>query len=221
LVAKVLLLIESTNKCGVFISMLFKMNFCFIFVVKKCNMIYLIRHAESVGNAGGRTASPSDNPLTEKGIRQSVELLKRLPEKPDLIVVSPYIRARQTARPLIEKYPDVPVEVWNVQEYTYLDVERCKNTTKAERIVIAGEYIARNDPDYIHGRGAESFNQMLQRVDEMFDRLKNMDNGKRVILFTHRQFMRAALARKNGNTVTFDDVFDGIDVDNTEIIELQ
>ena len=183
-------------------------------------MTYLIRHAESEGNAGGKTIIVKEIPLSEKGIRQSIDLLQRIPEKPDLIVVSPYLRTQQTALPLMKMYPDVPVEIWNVHEFTYLDADRCDGTTQAERKIIVEEYLAKNDPYFIHGRGAESFNQLLQRVDNMFDKLKKIDATQFVVIFTHEQFIRAALARKNKNTVTFDDIFNGKIINNTYIIDL-
>ena len=183
-------------------------------------MIYLIRHAESVSNAGLATDKVHEIPLTEKGIQQSIDLLERIPEKPDLIVVSPYLRAQQTAMPLIEKYPDVPVEIWDVQEFTYLDEHRCAGTTPDERLEIRKEYFAHNDPDFIHGKGAESFNQMLKRVDEMFVKLRKIEPHKFVVIFTHGQFIRTVLARKNKVNVTIDDTFTGNIINNTDIYEL-
>jgi broad specificity phosphatase PhoE len=184
-------------------------------------MIYLIRHAESVGNIGGRTADVKEIPLSEKGIRQSIDLIRRIPEKPDLIVVSPYLRTQQTAGPLIKMYPDVPVEIWDVHEFTYLDSDRCYGTTQAERKIIGEEYIAQNNPDFIHGKGAESFNQLLHRVDNMFDKLKKIDATKFVIVFTHERFICAALARKERIKVTFDDVFAKKSINNTDIIKFE
>jgi len=185
-------------------------------------MIYLIRHAESESNAGGKTANAKDIPLTEKGVQQSLDLVQKIPKKPDLIVVSPYPRTQQTAAPLIEKFPTVSVEIWNVHEFTYLDADRCNGTTITERKVIAEEYLAQNDPDLVHGNGAESFNQMLQRVDELLERLKKIDSSKFVVIFTHALFMRAILARIERKSVTFDDVFGDstIIINNTDIIEL-
>ena len=183
-------------------------------------MIYLIRHAESVSNAGGRTVNDKENPLTEKGVQQSIDLLQQISEKPDLIVVSPYFRAQQTARPLIEKNPDVAVEIWDVQEFTYLDADRCNGTTHDERLLMHSEYRAQNDPNLIHGRGAESFNQLLQRVDTMFDKLKDVYKNKFVVVFTHGHFIRAALARKNKQLVTFDDIFEGKTINNIDIIKI-
>ena len=87
--------------------------------------VYLIRHAESVSNAGERTASHGGAELSSEGRRQAEALTARIGFCPDLIVVSPFVRTRQTAEPLRQKYPDVPVEEWPVQEFSFLDADRC------------------------------------------------------------------------------------------------
>ena len=121
--------------------------------------VYLIRHAESVSNAGERTASHGGAELSSEGRRQAEAA--RIGFRPDLIVVSPFVRSRQTAEPLRQKYPDVPVEEWPVQEFSFLDADRCADTTQEERRPLAEAYFARNDPDYVDGKDAESFNQLL------------------------------------------------------------
>jgi broad specificity phosphatase PhoE len=87
--------------------------------------ILLIRHAESAANAGLATVSPDSIPLTEKGIEQARLLANFLADAPALIVVSPFLRARQTAAPLIERFLNAEVENWEVQEFTYLSKTRC------------------------------------------------------------------------------------------------
>lgn len=49
--------------------------------------------------------------------------------EPDLIVVSPEPRAKQTAEPFIARFPGVEVETWPIQEFTYLSPARCVGTT--------------------------------------------------------------------------------------------
>jgi broad specificity phosphatase PhoE len=71
-----------------------------------------IRHGHSTANAG----VPSDDlaliELTELGRRQAADIAAAWTECPTLIVISPYIRTRQTAEPTIERFPGVPVEIW-------------------------------------------------------------------------------------------------------------
>ena len=185
-------------------------------------MIYLIRHAESIGNAGAVTTDINYNPLSEKGEQQAVDFAKTIKQRPDLIIMSPYIRTQQTAKPTIDKFFGVATEIWPIQEFTYLDRNKCFNTTQAERAIIAKEYKDRNDPDYIDGDGAESFNQMIDRVDNMLEKLRKIDKDKFVLVFCHGQFMKAALMRLNNAEMLPNVLFDNMpNIENTEVIKLE
>ena len=72
--------------------------------------IILVRHGQSVTNAGGRAADQVSNPLTELGRAQAREFAERLDCKPTLFVTSPFLRAQQTSEPLRQRFPNVPVE---------------------------------------------------------------------------------------------------------------
>lgn len=58
-------------------------------------MVYLIRHMQSEANL--RRIWGGDYPLTEKGINDAEELKNKINLQPDLLVVSPLVRAQQTA----------------------------------------------------------------------------------------------------------------------------
>src|SRR5438270_13987087 len=83
--------------------------------------IILVRHGQSVTNAGGRAADQVSNLLTELGRAQALGFSERLTCKPALIVVSPFLRAQQTAEPLRRRFPDVPVEECPIQEVSFLN----------------------------------------------------------------------------------------------------
>jgi broad specificity phosphatase PhoE len=78
-------------------------------------IILLIRHAESGANAGLATASLDSMPLTEKGTEQAQLLDRYLTDTTALKVVSPFLRAGQTAAPLIERFSSAEVENWEVE----------------------------------------------------------------------------------------------------------
>ena len=64
-------------------------------------IVFLIRHGESQSNAGLPTTSPNNVALTPQGRQQArhvADFLKFYPSL-DLIVTSPYLRAKQTAEP--------------------------------------------------------------------------------------------------------------------------
>jgi broad specificity phosphatase PhoE len=95
--------------------------------------VLIVRHAQSAANAGGRTSDPAAIPITGLGRSQAQCVRNLVPVPPDVIVVSSYIRTVQTAEPLTSRFPNVSVQEWPVQEFTYLDPALCASTTYSER----------------------------------------------------------------------------------------
>lgn len=62
--------------------------------------IYLIRHAQSLGNVNGKTESHASIPLTEFGHEQAQKLVDVLPPAKQ-IFISPFLRTRLTAEPIL------------------------------------------------------------------------------------------------------------------------
>lgn len=154
--------------------------------------VWLIRHAESTANAGAATFSPESVPLTDKGLAQAEFFAAQIETPPNLIVVSPFLRSQQTAAPLRQRYPDVPVEEWPIQEFTYLSPGRCRNTTFEDRRPLVAEYWARNDANFCDGPGAESFADLLGRGLAAIERIKQAEQ-KFITIFSHGQFLRAVI----------------------------
>jgi 2,3-bisphosphoglycerate-dependent phosphoglycerate mutase len=152
--------------------------------------IWLIRHGESTSNAGEATKDASSIPLTDRGWQQARETACKFAIAPDLIVVSPYLRARQTAAPTAELFPDVPIEIWQVQEFTYLSPVRCANTTVEQRRPLVDAYWHTSDPRLVDGPGAESFSQMLDRVQAAARRIETL-SASNIAIFTHGHIMQA------------------------------
>lgn len=163
------------------------------------SIAWLVRHAESQANAGGRTTDPAQIELTPRGQKQAQCLASIVMHPPDLVVTSPYQRTQQTAGPLIERFPTVRQVEWPVQEFTYLAPQRCQNTTIQDRQPLVAEYWERSDPYYVDGAGAESFADLLQRVELLAASLKAAEN-EFVVVFSHGQFIRTLLWRElSGN----------------------
>lgn len=154
--------------------------------------ITLIRHAESLANAGLPTLAPAGIALTENGRRQAADFAAVLTEAPDLIVCSPFERARATARFSAQRFVQVPVQEWPVEEFTYLDPSRFIGTTQAQRKPQADAYWQRADAAFIDGPGAESFAHLIARAERMLQRLSTLD-ADHVLVFSHGQFIRAVL----------------------------
>jgi len=153
--------------------------------------VVLVRHGQSVANAGGKTSDHDTNPLTDLGRAQAKDSADRLPCSPTLIVVSPFLRAQQTAEPLRRRFPDVPVEEWPIQEFTFLAPARHKDSTEDDRQPQVLDYWQRKDPAFVDGPGAESFEQFLDRARETIRRLVKTNTGGCIVIVTHGFFMQA------------------------------
>ena len=151
--------------------------------------IWFIRHGESVANAGARTNEASGYALTELGFRQAEQVAIALPHGPELIVHSPYARARLTALPSIQRFGDVAVEEWPVHEVQYLDPAKCVGTTQEERRAMSLEYWERCDPDHAEPN-AESFTVFIERVRQAIRGLSQR-RERQIFVYGHGQFMSA------------------------------
>ncbi|NIJ35322.1 histidine phosphatase family protein [Sphingomonas oligoaromativorans] len=153
-----------------------------------------IRHGQSTGNAGQPSSDLALIELTELGWQQAHTVAADWTEAPSLIVTSPYLRTQQTAQPTIARFPDVPVEVWPIEEFTYLQPARWNGTTSAERMPHLERYWAEADPHYWDGEGAESFATLLRRAEAALTRLAALPGDTLAYVFGHGQFIQAARA---------------------------
>ena len=155
--------------------------------------IWFIRHGQSQANAGQKTSDSSGIELSSLGRKQAELVADHFSKAPDLIVSSPYARARQTSECLTRRFPKVPFETWPVQEFTYLAHERCENTTETERVPLAHEYWERYDPHYVDGEAVESYAGFMARVEETWTRLTSDHRDKWVVVFSHAHFIKASI----------------------------
>jgi broad specificity phosphatase PhoE len=153
-----------------------------------------VRHGQSTGNAGMPCHDLATIELTEKGWNQARQVATDWVETPSLIVTSPFLRTQQTAAPTIEHFPDVPVEVWPIEEFTYLQPSRWNGTLAADRAPHLVRYWGEADPAYCDGEGAESFGTLLRRAEAALERLAALPSPGPVYVFSHGQFIQAARA---------------------------
>jgi len=152
--------------------------------------VWFIRHGESISNANLPTKHPELSELTAKGHEEAQQIARAFREKPDLIVVSPYVRAKQTAVPTITHFSPISVAEWPVFEFTYLHPERYNGTRGIERGPVARAYWERNDPfEKEMGKG-ESFAELMARVRALIDRL-HQHPAQFIAVFSHGLFLRA------------------------------
>jgi 2,3-bisphosphoglycerate-dependent phosphoglycerate mutase len=190
--------------------------------------IWLIRHGESEANAGLPTGDPFNVNLTKKGDRQAQRIAIALTQKPSLIVTSPYLRTKQTAKPTCDRFPSTAQVQWQVQEFTYLAPSRYQNTTISDRRPKVIEYWQKCDPLYIDGEEAESFANLIDRVRVFRDNIFQL-NEPFAVVFSHGMFMRAVLWFLLANpqeicpkTMKYFDIFkQALEVPNAAIVKLK
>lgn len=152
--------------------------------------VTLIRHGESAANAGGATLDHASIPLTAKGVEQAYLVAHSFNHAPELIVASPFSRARSTAMATVSRFVAIPLEIWPVHEFTYLEPARCVNTTVAQRRAWVEEYWTRSDPAFMDGAGAESFLDFVSRAQSLLDRLADHP-AQDIAVFSHGQLINA------------------------------
>ncbi len=153
---------------------------------------WLVRHGQSASNAGLPANGNAEVPLTELGVAQSKALAARIDRQPDLLIVSPFARARATGDEILRRWPATRTETWPIQELTYLSPARCRGTTAVTRAPMIEDYWRRLDPDYQDGPDAESFASFVHRLRSFGERLSALD-GELVVVVGHGQFFRAFL----------------------------
>ena len=150
--------------------------------------VYWIRHAESTANVVARIDNQTGILLTPRGYEQAASLAQSWNSPPELIVTSPYIRTQLTAQPLCQKFPQVPVTQWNVQEFTYLTIAASRGTTMEERRSLSRPYWDALDPALCLGEGGESFIAFQLRIIEAV-KLAMAPRRGALVIFTHNRVL--------------------------------
>jgi broad specificity phosphatase PhoE/SAM-dependent methyltransferase len=139
--------------------------------------LLLIRHCESTGQS-------ADAPLTERGMAQAASLAAQLAGlKPDLVVSSPFRRARESVEPLAAACR-LRVEV---------DARLAEKSLTAEPLAEFREAVRRSFDDFDHRLpGGESSREAQTRGRELMDEL--LQRGARLpVVSTHGQLLTLLL----------------------------
>ena len=160
--------------------------------------VRLIRHGESAANAGEPTRDHASISLTAKGLEQANKVARSFTSAPELVVASPFLRAKATALATTALYPAAAFETWPIHEFTYLAPARCVDTTLEQRRGWVEVYWQRADPAYSDGEGAESFLDLVARSRHFLERLAEQQAND-IAVFSHGQLLNtvAWLLEKN------------------------
>jgi len=155
-------------------------------------IVHLLRHGQSELNASVPTDGPESARLTEVGERQARAIAAAFDAAPELIVVSSFRRARETAAVTRARFPGARFEEWPVEEFHYLGAAAYRGTTKRDRRPHVAAYWQACDPLSIGEPGAESFVTFLARVQAVRERLERA-RERRIAVFSHKKFLHALM----------------------------
>jgi len=165
-------------------------------------VIRFLRHGQSEANAGLPCRNLNSIALTERGRTQAECTAEAMSTIPDLIITSSALRTKQTAEPLVSKFPRAAVEEWEVQEFAYLGVPAFEGCSYIERQPLADRFWNMCDPDYRTDQTAESWSEFMRRIRGVVWKL-NQRQENRIVVVTHGYVMRALIWMQRHNVTNF------------------
>lgn len=160
--------------------------------------LYIIRHAESQGNATGNYGTEVSDSLSSIGQKQAEALAEELQDF-DRIIVSPRLRAMQTITPYLIKR-DQKAEIWpELAEACWHD-NREEMTEKWKSIPAKltdseSKIFTFRDNKEIIPAPIETFGEGLCRIHKAFERIQKMaaESDESILMVTHGHFIREFL----------------------------
>jgi broad specificity phosphatase PhoE len=155
----------------------------------------MVRHGESEGNRERRFTLSSEVPLTEAGIHQAHQVAQRIARhfKPEIIVSSPFRRARHTSE-IIAAELHLPIEI--VQELHERDLGCLKGHSYDDL-----RALVLKDPAYdaANGwawkpQGGESYEDVRERVVWAIEKLLKRYPHNEIVIVSHGGVMLAIWA---------------------------
>lgn len=149
--------------------------------------LYLIRHAESQGNAEFRLQGRREFPLTERGLRQAEALAERLADKGiAAIYASPLQRTMQTAEVLAGRIGVAITQEERLAEYDFGDaISGLKWDEIRKQFPEIIEALGREDAQYPRYPGEEGRAVFSARVSEAMSEIVERHADQSVAVVTH------------------------------------
>ena len=166
--------------------------------------LLLARHGQTDLNIDERWQGRLDMPLNATGFAQADRLALALPSRIDALVVSPMLRARQTAEPVVRARGLVPRLDADFRERDFGVFEGLSADEAAQRFpdLAARNAAYRWDEE---PPGAEPTRAVVERVARGLTRLREQHGGQTVLLVSHGFVVRCLRHLIDG--VSEDDFF--------------
>jgi probable phosphoglycerate mutase len=159
----------------------------------------MVRHGESEGNRDRRFTLTTETPLTDRGRQQARHAARRIAKvyRPEVIVSSPFLRARQTSEIIAEELR-LPIELVNELH------ERDLGCLKGQSYDALRELV-RTDPAYDpkngwswKPEGGESYEDVRRRVMVAIEKLRQRYAGREIVIVSHGGVMLSVWAHLAG-----------------------
>ncbi len=154
-------------------------------------MLILVRHGRTSANAAGLLQGRVDNELDEVGVQQAKQIaaaLTRSDQRPDRIISSPLLRARQTAQATAELTGlDISID----ERWAELDYGEWDGMPISE--VQASDWQRWRADTGFAPPGGESLAQLNSRVSAACDELTAAAADRNVAVFTHVSPIKSAV----------------------------
>ena len=157
--------------------------------------IYVIRHGQTDYNILNLYQGHIDIPLNQMGIKQAKEVAKKFKDiKIDYILMSPLVRARETAKYINEMIGGVSIIEEGIIERSFGDMEGHPNQEYCN-INMLLDY----DKNYniYHVEPIQTF---FKRVFDCIDKIIEKYRNKNIVLVTHAGVAQAIECYFNGST---------------------
>ena len=168
--------------------------------------LWLVRHGQSAGNVARDLARAAgharidldirdaDVPLSDLGYQQAEALavwFAALPERerPEVMLASPYLRARQTAQAILDALPGGPEALCadeRLREREFGVLDRLTTSGIVEHFPEHAEARALLGKFYHRPPGGESWCDVILRLRSALDTLSLHHRGKRVLIVGHQ-----------------------------------
>lgn len=161
--------------------------------------LYLIRHAQSQANVGGKVLPDWQIPLTEVGLQQALQLARQWEIVPSALYCSQLLRTQQTAQPLAEKYQLTVQILPELNEFSYLSLEKIQQMTLQQRQDTARQFWQTAQPHEHDAPNCDSFADFSQRVDDFYQQIPRFSHNSVVV--THGIWIARLIWQNLGFTV--------------------
>ena len=157
--------------------------------------IYLVRHAESVGNKAGLHQT-AEMTLSDSGLKQAKVVANRLKNrKIDLIYSSTHERARQTAG-IIARTLKIPIEYWDrlieIRNPSQIHNRPINNPEVNKIKELIKKNFAKGDWKY---SDEETFFELNERVGKVLKHLLLKHKNQNLICVSHASIIKAIICK--------------------------